>query len=151
MHRTVSEWAADAAGCIQSACNLAGLVFAFERCVEDLSDEARRLGKNQEWIDHHSICVAWADKLDDLSRSRSLPPIPTDEHLVGVVLQFARAMREICSEAQRLNHGTDWRNQHPVVQSFVRRIVSITRSREGLRVFDALADCERLTNVVAAD
>jgi len=140
MTRTIQQWAADAQDHVQCACNLSGIVFAFERCIEDLAEDARRLDAGNDWIDHHPICVAWTDKLDDLSRSRSLPPIPTEEHLVDLVPRFVEAMKEICEEANRQQHGTDWRNQHPVTQDFVRRIVSITGSREGLRVFDALAE-----------
>jgi len=150
MHRTISQWADDAQDHVQSACNLSGLVFAFERCVADLADEARRLDAGHDWIDHHPICVAWSDKLDDLSRSRSLAAMPTDEHLVDLVPRFVEAMNGICDEGNRQQHGTDWRNQHPVAQEFVRRIVSITGSRDGLRVFDALADCEKLAKEIAA-
>jgi hypothetical protein len=58
--------------------------------------------------------------------------------------------RSICDEANRQQHGTDWRNQHPVAQEFVRQIVSITGSREGLRVSDAMTDCEKLANEITA-
>lgn len=144
MTRTIQNWARDAYDHVQFACNMSGLVFAFERCVADLADEAARFGKDENWIDHHPVCVAWADKLDDLSRSRQLPLLPTEEHLTGLVPDFALKMREVCDEANRLGKGTDWRNQHPDVQEFVRKIVFLTRSREGMNVFHALDECERI-------
>ena len=144
MTRTIQNWAKDAYDHVQYACNMSGLVFAFEQCVADLADEAARLGKDENWIDHHPVCVAWADKLDDLSRSRTLAALPTEEHLTALVPSFAVRMREVCDEANRLGKGTDWRNQHTVVKEFVRRIVFLTGSREGLNAFNALDECERL-------
>jgi len=143
--RTIQNWAKDAYDHVQFACNMSGLVFAFERCVADLAEEAARLGKDENWIDHHPVCVAWADKLDDLSGSRQLDLLPTGEHLTDLVPHFASKMREVCDEANRQGKGTDWRNQHPDVQQFVRKIVFLTRSREGLNVFNALDECERLS------
>ncbi|QDU94077.1 hypothetical protein [Lignipirellula cremea] len=107
------------------------LVFAFERCVADLAAEAQRLGWGKEWIDQHSICVLWIDKLDDLSSCRGMEPVETDEPLTEIMPKFAVAMREICDEANRLGHGTDWRNQHPLAQQFVRKLVAITGFRAG--------------------
>jgi len=123
---------------------MSGLVFAFERCIADLADEAARLGKDKSWIDHHPVCVAWTDKLDDLSGSRQLDLLPTEEHLTGLVPRFSETMRAVCDEGNRLGQGTDWRNQHPDVQQFVRKTVFLTRSREGMNVFHALDECERL-------
>ena len=58
--------------------------------------------------------------------------------------RFSETMRAVCDEANRLGEGTDWQNQHPDVQQFVRKIVFLTRSRDGLGVFNALDECERL-------
>src|SRR5690606_27853779 len=140
--RTIAQWAADAADVVQYACNLSGLVFSFEQSVEDLAEEARRLGHADEWIDRHPIAVLWADKLDDLSRSRCLPPIETHERLIHLVPQFAAVMREVCDEAQQLRQGTDWRNQHPKVQELVRKLVAVTGSRNTMAVVRAFEDCE---------
>lgn len=144
MTRTIQQWAVDAADHVQCACNLSGLVFAFERCVADLANEAKRIGEGDEWINKHPICVLWTDKLDDLSRSRSLEPMQTHESLPTLATQFAEVMREICDEANRDGHGTDWRNQHPWAQEFVRKLVAVTASREGMNVIEAFEKCEQL-------
>ena len=85
MTRTIQQWAADAANHVQCACNLSGLVFAFEQCVADLSGEAERIGEGDEWINTHPICVLWTDRLDDLSRSRSLEPTQMNKALPTLV------------------------------------------------------------------
>jgi hypothetical protein len=144
MHRNIEQWATDAANHVQYACNLSGIVFSFEQCVADLTEEAVRLGKSDGWINRHPIVVLWADKIDDLSRSRGAEPLPTNEPLTTLVPQFVAVMREVCDEAESLGHGTDWRNQHPKVQELVRMLVTVTGSREGMTVFNAFASCEKL-------
>ena len=144
MTRTIQQWAADAADHVQCACNLSGLVFAFEQCVADLANEAKRIGEGDEWINTHPICVLWTDKLDDLSRSRNVEPMQVNETIPTLAALFAGVMREVCDEANRDGHGTDWRNQHPRVQEFVRKLVAVTGSREGMNVFEAFERCERL-------
>ena len=144
MTSTISQWAADAADHVQFACNLSGLVFVFEGCVADLVVEAHRLGQDQQWIDRHPISILWADKLDDLSSCRGLEPVETNEPLTELVPQFASVMRKVCDEANRLGHGTDWRNQHPRAQEFVRKLVTITGSREGMNVSRAFDECEKV-------
>ena len=144
MTRTISRWAEDAGDTVQYACNLSGLVFAFSECVADLALEAEKLGKPVRWLNRHPICILWADKLDDVSRSRSLPAVPCSENLVDLAPQFAETMRRVCNEAREAGQGTDWRNQHPDAQTFVRKLVYVTGSREGLNVFRAFDACERL-------
>lgn len=144
MERSIRGWAEAAAGHVQFASNLSGLVFDFDRCVADLAAEAERLGKRPEWVNQHAISVLWADKLDDLSRSRHLPSVPTDQNLVDLSPCFAETMRKLCAESRRLGYGTAWRNKHPDAQEFVRRIAYITGSREGDRVFEAFQECDRL-------
>jgi len=144
MTRSIQQWAADAVNHVQFACNLSGLIFAFEQCVADLAAEAKRIGEGDEWINTHPICVLWIDKFDDLSRSRSLEPMQVNETLPTLVTQFAEVMRQICDEANRDGHGTDWRNQHPRAQEFVRKLVAVSRSREGINVFEAFQKCEQL-------
>jgi len=144
MARSIQQWARDASDDVQYACNLSGLVFAFQRCIAELVAEAERCGQDESWIDRHPICVAWADKLDDLSRSRGLAAIPTDNRLVDLVSNYVERMRDICEEAIQQNQGTDWRNQHPEVQQFVRKMVFVTRSREGMNIMEALDRCERI-------
>lgn len=144
MHRTIEQWAADAADHVQFACNLSGVVFSFEQCVADLAEEAGRLGQGDDWINRHPIAVLWSDKLDDLSRSRGLEPLPPNESLTTLASQFAAVMREVCDEAHRLGQGTDWRNQHPKVKEMVRKLVAVTGSREGMSVFEAFDQCQLL-------
>ncbi len=136
MTRSIQQWAADAAGPVQDACNMSGLVFAFNECVADLA--AHGLGDDE--ITPHPICVAWSDKLDDLSRSRGLEPIQSEEPLTKVMPRFADAMRSLCMEG----HDTDTRNRHPVTQDFVRRVVHVTGSRSTVKLFEALDQCERI-------
>jgi hypothetical protein len=136
MTRTIQQWAADAAGPVQDACNMSGIVFAFNECITDLA--AHGLGDDE--IDQHPICVAWADKLDDLSRTRGLESIPCDEPLTKLVPRFAEAMRLLCKEG----HDTNARNRHPITQEFVRRVVHVTGSRSTMRLFDALDACKQM-------
>ncbi len=136
MTRPIHQWAADAIGPVQDASNMSGLVFALNECVADLV--AHGLGDDE--INQHPICVAWTDKLDDLSRSRRLEPIHSDESLTKLMPRFAEAMRSLCNEG----HDTDTRNRHPVVQEFVRRVVFITGSRSTGRLFEALDQCDRI-------
>lgn len=136
MTSTIKQWAADAAGPVQDACNMSGLVFALNECVADLV--AHGLGDGE--IDTHPICVAWSDKLDDLSRSRRLEPIQSEESLTKLVPRFAAAMQSLCKEG----HDTDTRNRHPVVQEFVRRMVHVTESRSTVKLFEALDQCGRI-------
>jgi hypothetical protein len=115
---------------------MSGLVFAFNECIADLV--AHGLGDGE--INTHPICVAFSDKFDDLARCRGLEPIPCNEPLTKLVAQFTEAMRLLCREV----HETDARNQHPVVQDFVRRLVHVTGSRSGPKLFDALDQCGRI-------
>lgn len=143
MSRSIQEWAHDAYDHVQSACNLSGIVFAFEQCVEALVCEAKRLDLGETWVDEHPISVCFSDKFDDLSRSRKFSVMPCDEHLAQLMPQFAARMRQLCKESHRLGYGTDWRNEHASAQEFVRKIVSVTRSR-GVRIFEAFERCEQI-------
>ncbi|MBI2806116.1 MAG: hypothetical protein HYX68_14135 [Planctomycetes bacterium] len=136
MTRSVQQWAADAAGPVQDACNMSGLVFAFNECLADLAAH----GLCNDEIDQHPICVAWTDKLDDLSRSRRLEPIPCDEPLTKLVPRFADAMRSLCKEGL----DTDTRNRHPITQDFVRQVVHVTGSRSTVKLFEALDACKQM-------
>ncbi len=53
-------------------------------------------------------------------------------------------MRELCVKSWRLEKGTNWRNEHTKAQEFIRKIVSVTRSRERDRIFDAFTLCEQI-------
>lgn len=136
MTHTMRQWAADAIGPVQDACNMSGLVFALGECVTDLVVDGLSDGE----INHHPICVAWADKLDDLARCRRLEPIPCDEPLTKLVPRFAEAMRSLCKEGL----DTDTRNRHPTTQDFVLRVVNVAGSRSTAKLFDALDQCQRI-------
>lgn len=136
MTHTIKHWAADAIGPVQDACNISGLAFALNECVADLVAD----GQGDDEINTHPICVAWADKLDDLARCRGLEPIQSEEPLTKLVPRFADAMRSLCKE----DYDTDTRNRHPVTQEFVRRVVHVTGSRSTVKLFDAMDQCQRI-------
>lgn len=136
--RTIQQWALDAADHVQTACNLSGIVYAFERCVADLTAE----GHGPLWVNRHPICLAWASKLESLSGCWRGGPTPCLLDLETLVPRFAARMRTICKEVA----STDERNEHPDAQHFVRQIDFITQARDGLNLFLALDACERLAN-----
>jgi hypothetical protein len=134
MQKSIAAWAKDAYDLVQGACNLSGIVHSFKRCLDDLA-EAGVLAND------HAICVCWVDKCDDLSRSRSLEPIPTEQSIVEVVDEFCAVMHELCEDRE---HGTDWRNQHPRAQECVRKLVHIVGTRNTLAFSKAYDECVRL-------
>lgn len=136
MTLTIKQWAEDAVGPVQDACNMSGLVFALNECVADLVAH----GLSDEQINQHPVCVAWSDKLDDLSRSRGLESITCDEPLTKLLPRFADAMRSLCKQSL----DTDTRNRHPVTQGFVLRVVHGTGSRSTAKLFDAMDQCQRI-------
>jgi len=134
MQKSLASWAKDAYDFVQTASNLSGIVHAFKRCLADL-DEAGVLAND------HAICILWVDKFDDLSGSRSLDPIPTEQALVEVVGEFSAVMHELCQDRE---HGTDWRNTHPKAQECVRKLVHVVGSRNVLAFSEAYDVCEQL-------
>lgn len=48
-------------------------------------------------------------------------------NLSGVVFAFAEAMKAICEQDHAENHGTRWKNAHPVAVLFASKIASLTR------------------------
>ncbi len=78
----IAVFMADEAGVLRAVAYVVGAVFSalagfigmrIATAANARTTEAARLGKDENWIDQHAICVAWADKLDDLSRARQLP------------------------------------------------------------------------------
>lgn len=66
--RTMQQ-AAQCAIDVQDACNLSGVLGAFNDIVfNTLWPEARRLGLGTEWVNQHPICTLFLDKLSDLNR-----------------------------------------------------------------------------------
>jgi hypothetical protein len=56
---------------VQDACNLSGVVYAFDAVVDILWTEARRRGKGTDWVNTHAISKLFCDKMADLSGARS--------------------------------------------------------------------------------
>lgn len=56
---------------VQDACNLSGVVHAFDAVVDTLRTEARRMGKGTDWVNTHAISKLFCDKMVDLSGARS--------------------------------------------------------------------------------
>jgi hypothetical protein len=71
----VSEFCGDAL-MVQDACNLSGVVHSFARVMAILCDDARRLGKGTDWINHHPIAVLFASKIDDMVQRK--PEVTVD-------------------------------------------------------------------------
>lgn len=66
--RTIQQ-AAQCAIDVQDACNLSGVLGAFNDIVFDtLWPEARRIGQGTEWVNTHPICTLFLDKLCDLNQ-----------------------------------------------------------------------------------
>ena len=134
--RTIQQWALDAADHVQTACNLSGIVYAFENCVADLTAE----GHGPCWVNRHPVCVAWASKLESLAGCWRDGPAPCLLDLETLVPRFAQRMRCICKEVS----STEERNTHSDAQQFGREIVFVTQARDGLNLFLALDACELL-------
>jgi hypothetical protein len=46
-------------------------------------------------------------------------------NLSGVARSFLEAVKAVNDEANRLNEGTEWRNNHPIIRLFVDKLASI--------------------------
>ena len=46
-------------------------------------------------------------------------------NLSGVVFEFARVMQKICDEAREGQHGTDWKNTHPICRLYAEQIMHL--------------------------
>ena len=47
-------------------------------------------------------------------------------NLSGIVFEFARVMKKICNEAARDDHGTEWKNNHPICRLYAEQIAHLT-------------------------
>lgn len=132
MLKTLDKWAADAIA-VQDACNLSGIVFAFERMTNDLREAG-------ELRPDHPCIVLWADKMDDLARSRHLAAASVNNFDLAIA-SLTAAMRRVCDIEPRL--GTDERNIHPDVQEAIAVIATMTGSRDIMaygEAYDAVMD-----------
>lgn len=126
MMKPIKAWAADAYDFVQSACNLSGIVFAFERLSNDLR-EAEELRAD------HPCVVLWVDKMEDLSRSRSIDLPDVDESLDTVMVELIAVMKRLCDECK----ATDERNTHPDIQAVIVKLAKLSGSREMTAYGDA--------------
>ncbi len=133
MLKPLKDWYADAYDFVQTACNLSGIVYSFDRLIGDLK-EAGELRPN------HPCIVLWVDKFDDLSRSRPLGALPCDTDIETVNAKLQAVMRRICKTK---SFGTDDRNEHPDIQAVIRELVTLAGSRDILtfgKAYDEAAD-----------
>ncbi len=57
---------------VQDACNLSGVLRAFQNIVSEVIwPEANRLGKGTDWVNCHPICVMFLSKLCSLNGGSS--------------------------------------------------------------------------------
>jgi hypothetical protein len=64
-------------------------------------------------------------------------------NLSGVVFEWARIMRRICNSGRE--HGTEWKNTHPINVLFASKVADLTRVEyEALNFSKAMDECERL-------
>jgi hypothetical protein len=63
---TIQE-AAQRALDVQDACNLSGVLHAFDKAIDAAWEEARRQGKGTDFVNRHSIVTVFLSKLVDLN------------------------------------------------------------------------------------
>jgi hypothetical protein len=54
----------------QDACNLSGVVIAFREIISKVWNESLNEGKGTQYVNEHPLCILYADKIADLSRSK---------------------------------------------------------------------------------
>ena len=47
-------------------------------------------------------------------------------NLSGLVFSFAKAMEDVCKEANRLGQGTDWKNNHCLVRFWLHTLSALS-------------------------
>lgn len=52
--------------------------------------------------------------------------VQSASNLSAVVYSWSRIMENICREAQRLNEGTQWKNEHPINRLFAEQVMHLT-------------------------
>lgn len=66
---------------VQDACNLSGVVHAWDRAMGALWEVAHRDGKGTDWVNRHPICKLFAFKAALLAR------VPGAEHIYGLPMK----------------------------------------------------------------
>lgn len=121
MLKSLNKWANDAYDFVQGACNLSGVIFAFERLTNDL----REMGDLRP---DHPCVVLWVDKMDDLSRSRPIPMPEDNPDFDATIVELVAVMRRLCDD--KSIQGTDERNHHPDIQAVIVKLAKLSGSRE---------------------
>lgn len=86
---------------VQSACNLSGVVFAFERAMTAICEEAQRLGKGTDWKNTHPIAVLFATQIGHLTKTSIL----AEQDVYRKAYEAVVAELEKEDEADRCPHG----------------------------------------------
>lgn len=60
---------------VQNACNLSGVVHGFSRAISHLRALLPDAGTDE--INHHPICILWADKISSLTGTQAIMSITT--------------------------------------------------------------------------
>ena len=137
MLKSLKAWAKDAYYNIQYACNLSGVVFAFEQLTNDLRelDDLRP---------DHPCVLLWVDKMDDLSRTRvTAMPMPNEKpDFDSTIVELVAVMKRLCSD----HKNTYVRNTHPDIQAVIAKLILLAGSRD-ITVFRGAHDeVQKLTN-----
>lgn len=69
MTKSLKDLAAEALA-VQDACNLSGVVHGFSRAISNLRETLPNAGTDE--INHHPICLLWADKIASLTGTQDL-------------------------------------------------------------------------------
>lgn len=97
---------------VQDACNLSGVLRAFNRVVtEVLWPEANQRGHGTEWVNSHPLCTLFLAKLTDLNRSACYCTASSDAF--GTAYDAVRAIAldialNDCPCACHTHEGTDY-------------------------------------------
>lgn len=115
---------------VQDACNASGIVFSFCRHIDAAGEIDPR---------HHPAVVLFADKLDDLCRTRRLAALPSRGTFKEEVAKLKQVMDELNEEGR--DEGTEWKNHHPKLQERVRTLVYMAGSRDADAYSEAYTAC----------
>ena len=115
---------------VQDACNASGIVYSFCRHMEAAGEIDPK---------YHPAVVLFADKLDDLCRTRGMAALPPHGSFAEEMALLKQMMDEINQERSQ---GTAWSNSHPKLQERVLTLVYMAGSRDADAYSEAYAACE---------
>ncbi|MDI6773441.1 MAG: hypothetical protein QME77_12790 [bacterium] len=82
------------------ACNLGGLARSFgAEIIPALQEEAHRLGRGTDWVNHHPIVVLWVEKMAELCGLTSV----VDHDAWSAAYRAFKAMLEAAREAETMS------------------------------------------------